>query len=106
MKIDFQETTKDLAVRIDIHSKFGAKNIDTWMLDLINLQPNDVILDVGCGSGKQCFSYYDRLNGKTARNEIEGVAFQWKLLIEIEVDEFHSRIAAFILSACLIQQII
>jgi ubiquinone/menaquinone biosynthesis C-methylase UbiE len=64
MKIDFQETTKDLAVRIDIHSKFGAKNIDTWMLDLINLQPNDVILDVGCGSGKQCFSFYDRLNGK------------------------------------------
>lgn len=64
MKIDFQETTKDLAVRIDIHSKFGAKNIDSWMLDLIKLQPNDVILDVGCGSGKQCFSYYDYLNGK------------------------------------------
>jgi ubiquinone/menaquinone biosynthesis C-methylase UbiE len=66
MKIDFQETTKDLATRIDIHSKFGAKNIDTWMLDLIKLQPNDVILDVGCGSGKQCFSYYDYLNGKAA----------------------------------------
>ncbi len=66
MKIDFQETTKDLAVRIDIHSKFGAKNIDTWMLDLVNLQPNDTILDVGCGSGKQCFSFYDRLNGKAA----------------------------------------
>ena len=64
MKIDFQETTKDLAVRIDIHSKFGAKNIDAWMLDLIKLQPDDVILDVGCGSGKQCFSYYDNLKGK------------------------------------------
>ncbi len=64
MKIDFQETTKDLAVRIDIHSKFGARNIDSWMLDLINLQPDNVILDVGCGSGKQCFGYYDYLNGK------------------------------------------
>ncbi len=64
MKIDFQETTKDLATRIDIHSKFGAKNIDTWMLDLIKLQPNDVILDIGCGAGKQCFSYYDFLHGK------------------------------------------
>ena len=64
MKIDFQETTKDLAVRIDIHSKFGAKNIDAWMLDLIKLQPNDVILDIGCGSGKQCFSYYDYLKGQ------------------------------------------
>jgi ubiquinone/menaquinone biosynthesis C-methylase UbiE len=63
MKIDFQETTKDLAVRIDIHSKFGAKDIDAWMLDLIKLQPGNVILDVGCGSGKQCFSYLDYLKG-------------------------------------------
>lgn len=64
MKIEFQETTKDLAKRIDIHNKFGARDIDAWMLDLINLQPGNKILDVGCGSGKQCFSYYDRLNGK------------------------------------------
>lgn len=63
MKIDFQETTKDLAVRIDIHSKFGARDIDRWMLDLIKLQPASKILDVGCGSGKQCFSYYDELKG-------------------------------------------
>lgn len=64
MKIDFQETTKDLAVRIDIHSKFGARDIDRWMLDLIKLQPESKILDVGCGSGKQCFSYWDELSGK------------------------------------------
>ncbi len=63
MKIDFQETTKDLAVRIDIHSKYGAKDIDAWMLELIKLQPGNAILDVGCGSGKQCFSYYDYLKG-------------------------------------------
>jgi ubiquinone/menaquinone biosynthesis C-methylase UbiE len=64
MKIDFQETTKDLAVRIDIHSKFGARDIDRWMLDLIKLQPGSRILDVGCGSGKQCFSYWDELDGQ------------------------------------------
>ena len=63
MKIDFQETTKDLAVRIDIHSKFGALDIDKWMLDLIQLEKGSKILDVGCGSGKQCFSYYDVLHG-------------------------------------------
>jgi hypothetical protein len=32
MKINFQETTKDLAVRIDIHTKYGARDIDPWML--------------------------------------------------------------------------
>ena len=50
MKIDFQETTKDLATRIDIHSKFGARDIDAWMIDLIKLQPGNAVLDVGCGS--------------------------------------------------------
>ena len=63
MKIDFQETTKDLAKRIELHTKFGARNIDEWMLNLIQLQPGNKILDVGCGSGKQCFSYYDNLKG-------------------------------------------
>lgn len=66
MKIDFQETTKDLATRIDIHSKFGSRDIDAWMIDLIKLQPGNAILDVGCGSGKQCFSYHDYLQGKAS----------------------------------------
>jgi len=64
MKINYQETTSDLQKRIDIHSKFGAKDIDSWMLDILKLQPNSNILDVGCGSGKQCFSFYNYLMGK------------------------------------------
>ena len=79
MKIDFQETTKDLAVRIDIHSKYGARDIDRWMLDLIKLQPGGRILDVGCGSGKQCFSYWDELNGKA---EITGGDVSEELLAQ------------------------
>lgn len=63
MKIDFTETTNDLATRIDIHSKFGSRNIDRWTLDLVKLKPQSLILDVGCGAGKQCFSYFDELNG-------------------------------------------
>jgi ubiquinone/menaquinone biosynthesis C-methylase UbiE len=83
MKIDFQETTKDLAVRIDIHSKFGSRDIDTWMLDLIELQPQDVILDVGCGSGKQCFSYFDRLKGQAT---ITGGDVSEELLAQARVE--------------------
>ena len=64
MKIDYQETTNDLATRIDIHNKYGGRDIDQWMLDLLKLQPNDKILDVGCGAGKQCFSYLDYLKRK------------------------------------------
>ncbi len=83
MKIDFQETTKDLAVRIDIHSKFGSRDIDSWMLDLIKLQPSDVVLDVGCGSGKQCFSYYDRLKGQA---NITGGDVSEELLAQARVE--------------------
>ena len=64
MKIEYQETTNDLATRIDIHTKYGDRNIDQWMWDLIQLQPDNKILDAGCGSGKQCFSYHSYLHGK------------------------------------------
>lgn len=64
MKINYKETTSDLATRIDIHSKYGGRNIDEWMLEVIDLQPGARILDVGCGAGKQCFSYYDYLKGQ------------------------------------------
>lgn len=87
MKINFQETTKDLAKRIDIHTKFGAKNIDAWMLDLIKLQPGNKILDVGCGSGKQCFSYYDYLKGNA---EITGGDVSEDLLDQARAED-HKR---------------
>lgn len=63
MKINYQETTKDLAIRIDIHNKFGARDIDQWMLELLKPQKHSRILDVGCGSGKQCFSFYKATEG-------------------------------------------
>ncbi len=64
MKIQYEETTNDLATRIDIHSKYGGKDIDKWMLDVLDLKPGMRILDVGCGAGKQCFSYHSFLHGK------------------------------------------
>ncbi|OJX47016.1 MAG: hypothetical protein BGO78_16140 [Chloroflexi bacterium 44-23] len=66
MKIDYRETTNDLLKRIDIHSQYGSKNIDQWMLDIVQIKPGMNILDVGCGAGKQCFSYHNFLNGNAS----------------------------------------
>jgi ubiquinone/menaquinone biosynthesis C-methylase UbiE len=64
MKINYKETTSDLLTRIDIHSKYGSRNIDEWMIDLLNLKKETRILDVGCGAGKQCFTFYQTLEGQ------------------------------------------
>lgn len=63
MKIDYRETTSDLLKRIDIHNQFGSKDIDKWMLQTLDLKKGSHILDVGCGAGKQCFSFYNYLEG-------------------------------------------
>jgi ubiquinone/menaquinone biosynthesis C-methylase UbiE len=77
MKIDYQETTNDLLTRIDIHNKFGGRDIDEWMLEVLNLQKGIKILDVGCGAGKQCFSFFNHLNGDA---DITGGDFSEELL--------------------------
>ena len=64
MKIQYQETTSDLQKRIEIHQKFGLKDIDAWMLEILPLAPDISILDVGCGSGKQCFAFHSHLQGR------------------------------------------
>jgi ubiquinone/menaquinone biosynthesis C-methylase UbiE len=66
MKINYQETTNDLLTRIDIHNKFGGRDIDAWMLEILDLQPGMNILDVACGAGKQCLSFYNDLNGQVS----------------------------------------
>ncbi|MDY6845651.1 MAG: hypothetical protein SVP52_00750, partial [Chloroflexota bacterium] len=64
MKIDYKETTSDLITRINIHDTYGGRDIDKWMLEVLPLEQGMAILDVGCGAGKQCFSYLTHLNGK------------------------------------------
>jgi ubiquinone/menaquinone biosynthesis C-methylase UbiE len=64
MKIDFKETNTDLQNRIDIHNQFGAKDIDTWMLETLKLKPGLKILDLACGAGKQCTSFDKELKGQ------------------------------------------
>jgi ubiquinone/menaquinone biosynthesis C-methylase UbiE len=64
MKIDYQETSQDLQTRIDIHSKYGGRDIDAWMLDLLAPERGAKILDVACGAGKQCKAFYRFLEGE------------------------------------------
>jgi ubiquinone/menaquinone biosynthesis C-methylase UbiE len=83
MEIKYQETSKDLLVRIDIHAKYGAANIDRWTVDLLKPQPGDKILDVGCGSGKQCFLYNDYVSGQAV---IIGGDFSEELLTKARAE--------------------
>jgi ubiquinone/menaquinone biosynthesis C-methylase UbiE len=64
MKIDYQETSKDLATRINIHEKFGGRDIDQWMLEILSPIKGSRILDVGCGAGKQLRAFHDYLDGE------------------------------------------
>ena len=57
-KIDYKETTNDLLTRIDIHNKYGGRDIDQWMLEVLDLQLGMKILDIGCGGGKQLMAYH------------------------------------------------
>ena len=83
MKIDYRETTTDLLKRIDIHNQYGGKNIDEWMLGILQIKPGIKILDVACGAGKQCFSYHDTLNGKA---DITGVDVSDELLSQARAE--------------------
>lgn len=77
MEINYQETTKDLLKRIDIHELYGARNIDLWNTEVLDPKPGFKILDVGCGAGKQCFLYSDYTKGQA---EINGGDFSEELL--------------------------
>jgi len=64
MPIDYRETSKDLKTRIDIHQKYGGRDIDAWMLETLKPVPMLRIFDVACGSGKQCKAFHTHLNGQ------------------------------------------
>jgi ubiquinone/menaquinone biosynthesis C-methylase UbiE len=77
MEINYQETSRDLLTRIDIHEKYGSANIDQWTTELLEPQPGMKILDIGCGAGKQCFLFDDYTQGAA---KITGGDFSEELL--------------------------
>lgn len=77
--MEYRETSRDLQTRIEIHGRFGSRDIDPWMIDLVQPAPGSAILDVGCGAGKQCRAFYEHLGG---RAEIIGGDVSPELLAE------------------------
>jgi len=103
MQINYQETSKDLLTRIDIHEKYGSANIDQWTTGLLQPQAGMNILDIGCGAGKQCFLFDDYTKGAA---RITGGDFSEELLgkararnqergsrIEFQFLDFNKRLA-------------
>ncbi len=64
MKYQYEETIEDLQTRIDIHDRYGSRDIDEWMLQVLDLHKGMSILDVGCGSGKQLIAFHHALDGE------------------------------------------
>jgi ubiquinone/menaquinone biosynthesis C-methylase UbiE len=77
VSFEYQETTRDLQARIDIHSRYGKRDIDRWMLELLRPAKGSRILDVGCGSGKQLEAFHSYLGGEA---EITGGDVNQELL--------------------------
>lgn len=77
MEINYQEPSKDLLMRIDIHEKYGSANIDVWTNELLQTQAGMKILDVGCGAGKLSFLFNEYTKGGA---EIVGGDFSEELL--------------------------
>jgi ubiquinone/menaquinone biosynthesis C-methylase UbiE len=71
MKIDYQETAKDLQTRIEIHDKYGARDIDAWMLDVLQPAPGTRILDVACGGGKQLLAFHRHTGGQAVLTGVD-----------------------------------
>jgi ubiquinone/menaquinone biosynthesis C-methylase UbiE len=47
-----------------MHDVYGGRDIDAWMLEILNLRRGSKIFDVGCGSGKQLLAYFEALEGE------------------------------------------
>lgn len=91
MAMPVVETVSDLTTRIKIHQQYGTNDIDQWMLDVLTLTPGMTILDIGCGTGKQCFLFENALNGKC---HITGADVSLELLKAADVEKNKRKSAA------------
>jgi ubiquinone/menaquinone biosynthesis C-methylase UbiE len=62
-QLGYDETINKLDSRITAHDYLAEKDIDPWILDMVKIEKNERILDVGCGTGKQVLSFGKALQG-------------------------------------------
>lgn len=57
------KTTSNLLARITLHERFSTNSYDwfRWVFDHLNLSPNALILELGCGTGKLWVKNSDRV---------------------------------------------
>lgn len=55
--LGYTEIPGHLSSRISIHEKYSKREINDWILECLKVKSNDVILDLGCGNGKQVKAY-------------------------------------------------
>jgi len=82
MTFEYKETTHDLKTRINIHERYGSRDIDQWMLEILKPARGSIILDVGSGSGKQLLAFHNQLEGYA---EITGGDINQDLLEEAKL---------------------
>ncbi len=50
---EFDTNAQALEKRLQAHEMFGSGDLNAWIMDNLQPQPDDDVLDLGCGTGKQ-----------------------------------------------------
>ena len=49
-----------LQARLDLNKKYQSTDFDAWLMERLNVQPGEIVLDVGCGTGAQSIPFLER----------------------------------------------
>ncbi|MCF6154436.1 MAG: class I SAM-dependent methyltransferase [Candidatus Brocadia sp.] len=62
--LEYTETQRNLAVRINAHKHFSNFSLEDWLNSHLNLMPRAALLDLGCGNGN-LFPVFGKMLGES-----------------------------------------